>query len=164
MRAMNTPAAQVYQLHIYCTCFAIALQRCIVRCVTVVISCGSFQIKMAPIRVKLADLLGKRKEAEVLMNYQKTKNSRDKKKMEERAARKREASKLKYLEKSKDKVKCLESIVHNSNKLIKQKKSEMEVRAAQIAREEEKIAWAKAKIEEENGKVEKPKKKNQLKK
>ena len=119
---------------------------------------------MAPIRVKLADLLGKRKEAEVLMNYQKTKNSRDKKKMEERAARKREASKLKYLEKSKDKVKCLESIVHNSNKLIKQKKSEMEVRAAQIAKEEEKIAWAKAKIEEENGKVEKPKKKNQLKK
>ena len=65
---------------------------------------------MATPRVKLADLLGKRKEKEVLMNYQKTKNCRDKKKMEERAAKKREASKLKYLEKSKDKVKCLESI------------------------------------------------------
>ena len=72
---------------------------------------------MAPPRVKLADLLSKKKEPEVLMNYQKTKNSRDKKKMEERAAKKREASKLKYL----DKVKCLESIVKNSNKLINQK-------------------------------------------
>ena len=51
---------------------------------------------MAQPRVKLADLLGKRKEKEVLMNYQKTKNCRDKKKMEERAAKKREASKLKY--------------------------------------------------------------------
>ena len=118
---------------------------------------------MATRRVKLADLLGKRKEEEVLMNYQKTKNSRDKKKMEERAAKKREASKLKYLEKSKDKVKCLESIVNNSNKLINQKKSEIEVRAAQIEKEEEKIAWAKAKIEEENGKV-KPNQKKQPKK
>ena len=34
---------------------------------------------MAQPRVKLADLLGKRKEKEVLMNYQKTKNCRDKK-------------------------------------------------------------------------------------
>ena len=33
---------------------------------------------MATPRVKLADLLGKRKEKEVLMNYQKTKNCRDK--------------------------------------------------------------------------------------
>ena len=72
---------------------------------------------MAPPKVKLADLLGKKKEVEVLMNYQKTKNSRDKKKMEERVAKEREASKLKYL----DKVKCLESIVKNSNKLINQK-------------------------------------------
>ena len=84
--------------------------------------------------------------------------------MEERAAKKREASKLKHLEKSKNKVKCLESIIQNSNKLIDQKKSKMEVLAAQIAKEEEKIAWAKAKIEEENGKVAKPKKMNQLKK
>ena len=114
---------------------------------------------MAAPRVKLADLLGKRKEKEVLMNYQKTKNCRDKKKMEERVAKKREASKLKYLEKSKDKVKCLESIVHNSNKVINKKKSEMEMMAAQIAKEEEKISWAKAKIVEENEKV-KPKKKN----
>ena len=37
---------------------------------------------MVPAKVKLAELLGKRKEAEVLMNYQKTKNSRDKKKMD----------------------------------------------------------------------------------
>ena len=117
---------------------------CIVFCVesnTVVVSSCNFQIKMAPPRVKLADLLGKKKEPEVLMNYQKTKNSRDKKKMEERAAKKREASKLKYLEKSKDKVKCLESIVKNSNKLVKQKKSEIELRAAQIEKEEQKIAW-----------------------
>ena len=39
------------------------------------------------------------------------------------------------------------------------KKSEMEMMAAQIAKEEEKISWAKAKIVEENEKV-KPKKKN----
>ena len=112
-----------------------------------------------PYRVKLANLLGKRKEPEVLMNYQKTKNCRDKKKMEERAAKKREASKLKYLEKSKDKVKCLESIVNNSKKVIGQKKSEIELRAALIEKEEEKIAWAKAKIEEERKKVN-PKKTN----
>ena len=118
---------------------------------------------MVPAKVKLAELLGKRKEAEVLMNYQKTKNSRNKKKMEERAVKKRKASKLKYLDKCKDKVKCLESIVNNSNKLINQKKSEIELRASQIGREEQKIAWARAKIEEENGKV-KPKKKNMLKK
>lgn len=111
--------------------------------------------------VKLANLLGKRKEPEVLMNYQKTRNCRDKKKMEERAAKKREASKLKYLEKSKDKVKCLESIINSSNKSINQKKSEIELRAAQIEKEEQKITWARAKLEEENGKV---KKKNQLKK
>ena len=49
---------------------------------------------MAPPRVKLATLLGKKKEPEVLMNYQKTKNSRDKRKMEERAAKKREASNI----------------------------------------------------------------------
>ena len=100
----------------------------------------------APPRVQLADLLGKRKEPEHLMNYQKTKKSRDKKKVEERAAKKREASKLKHLEKSKNKVKCLESIIQNSNKLIDQKKSKMEVLAAQIAKEEEKIAWAKIKL------------------
>ena len=107
---------------------------------------------MAPPRVKLADLLSKKKEPEVLMNYQKTKNSRDKKKMEERAAKKREASKLKYLEKSKDKVKCLESLINNSNKVINKKKTEIESRAVQIEKEEEKIAWARAKIEEENKK------------
>ena len=61
-------------------------------------------------------------------------------------------------------MKCLENVIQNSNKLIDQKKSKMEVLAAQIAKEEEKIAWAKAKIEEENGKVAKPKKMNQLKK
>ena len=33
----------------------------------------------APPKVQLADLLGKRKEPEHLMNYQKTKKSRDKK-------------------------------------------------------------------------------------
>ena len=108
---------------------------------------------MAPPRVKLANLLGKKKEPEVLMNYQKTKNSRDKKKMEERAAKKREASKLKYLEKSKDKVKCLESIVKSSNKFINKKKSEIDLRAAQIEKEEQKIAWARARIEEESKKV-----------
>ena len=101
---------------------------------------------MAPPRVKLADLLSKKKEPEVLMNYQKTKNSRDKKKMEERVAKEREASKLKYL----DKVKCLESIVKNSNKLINQKKSEIELRAAQMEKEEQ---GARAKIEEESKKV-----------
>ena len=107
---------------------------------------------MAPPRVKLANLLGKREEPEVLMNFQKTKNCRDKKKMEERAAKKREASKLKYLEKSKDKVKCLESLIKNSIKVIKKKKTEIESRAVQIEKEEEKIAWARAKIEEENKK------------
>ena len=72
--------------------------------------------------------------------------------MEERAAKKREASKLKYLEKSKDKVKCLESLIKNSNKVINKKKTEIESRAVQIEKEEEKIAWARAKIEEENKK------------
>ena len=45
----------------------------------------------------------------------------------------------------------------NSNKLINQKKSEIELWAAQIEKEEQKIAWARAKIEEESKKV-KPKK------
>ena len=112
-------------------------------------------------KVTLASLLGKRKEPEVLMNFQKTKNYRDKKKMEERAAKKREASRLKYLEKSKDKVKCLESIINSSCKAIDQKKSEIELKAAQIEKEEQKIEWARAKIEEENKKVKSKNKKPQ---
>ena len=56
--------------------------------------------------VKLADLLGKKvekkKEKEVLMDYQKTRNYREKEKMEKRAPKKREASKKRYLEKCKD--------------------------------------------------------------
>ena len=59
--------------------------------------------------VKLADLLGKKvekkKEKEVLMDYQKTRNYREKEKMEKRVQKKREASKKRYLEKCKDKLK-----------------------------------------------------------
>ena len=59
--------------------------------------------------MKLADLLGKKvekkKEKEVLMNYQKTRNYREKEKMEKRVQKKREASKKRYLEKYKDKLK-----------------------------------------------------------
>ena len=59
--------------------------------------------------MKLADLLGKKvekkKEKEVLMDYQKTRNYREKLKMEKRAQKKREASKKMYLEKCKDKLK-----------------------------------------------------------
>ena len=57
--------------------------------------------------MKLADLLGKKvekkKEKEVLLDYQKTRNYREE--IEKRAQRKREASKKRYLEKYKDKLK-----------------------------------------------------------
>ena len=61
--------------------------------------------------VKLADLLGKKvekkKEKEVLMDYQKTRSYREKEMMEKRVQKKREASKKRYLEKCKDKSKHL---------------------------------------------------------
>ena len=53
-----------------------------------------FQIKMA--QIKLAQLLNKKREKEVLMGFQKTKNCRDRKKLEKRAEKKREASPKRY--------------------------------------------------------------------
>ena len=48
-------------------------------------------------KTTLRSLLGQKKEKEVLMNFQKTKNSRDRKKTEERAKKRRDARRKAYM-------------------------------------------------------------------
>ena len=48
-------------------------------------------------KTALRSLLGQKKEKEVLMNFQKTKNCRDRKKMEERAEKRRDVKRKAYM-------------------------------------------------------------------
>ena len=104
-------------------------------------------------KVKLASLLGKRKEKVALMDYQKTKNCRDRKKMEERVERRREASRISYMEKKKNKVKDMKVSVKKSQEIIKKMKEDIEKRNIDIKKEETKIARAESQIAKEMKKM-----------
>ena len=101
-------------------------------------------------KVKLASLLPKKKEKDVLMDFQKTKNSRDRKKLEERAKKKREASRLRYMKTKKNSI--TESQVD-----IRRWKEEIKDREA-------KIFEAKANIEKTANQIKKNNKKHTTKK
>ena len=81
-----------------------------------------------------------RKEKDALMNYQKTKNYRDRKKLEDRAERKREASHLSYM---KDKKDMIQAAIKKGQDVIKDKKRQIKLMEIQIREEEGKINKAK---------------------
>ena len=125
-------------------------------------NCGSdwklyFQIRM--VKVKLSSLLAKEKGKDVLMNFQKTKNCRDKKRQEERAEKKRDNSKIRYMKVRKDKVKGWESVITESKDRIKKWKDDIQNVEAKINKEEIKIAKATAEKEKEVKKLKKKTKK-----
>ena len=70
--------------------------------------------------VKLESLQEQKKEKEILMNFQKTKNYRDRIKLAERKKQKKEADKLRYLERKKDRVMMLQANILKSQKKINQ--------------------------------------------
>ena len=100
----------------------------------------------------LKSLLGKKRDNEVLMNYVKTRNYRERKKMEVRAKQKREASRQAYSKIRKDKIKGYHNSIKNSLAIIKEKESEVKKLNAEIKKEKDKIAKAKLKIAEEKKK------------
>ena len=115
-------------------------------------------------RGNLAGASGKKEEKDVLMFYQKTRNYRGRKKLEEQREKKQEANRWNYLKRSKDKVKCLEGIIQKSEKKIKQQRAEIQSRLAQIEQEERVIADAKSKLENVRRSEKKLKKKQKTKK
>ena len=70
--------------------------------------------------VKLESLQEQKKEKEILMNFQKTKNYRVRIKLAERKKQKKEADKLRYLERKKDRVMMLQANILKSQKKINQ--------------------------------------------
>ena len=115
-------------------------------------------------RGNLAGASGKKEEKDVLMFYQKTRNYRERKKLEEQREKKQEANRWNYLKRSKDKVKCLEGIIQKSETKIKQQRAEIQSRLAQIENEERVIAEAKGKLENVRKSEKKLKKKQTTKK
>ena len=94
--------------------------------------------------------LGQKKDGEVLMNYIKTRNYRERKKMEVRAQEKRDASMLAYSKKRKDKIKGYQMSIKNSFAVIKKKEGEIKKLNTEILKEKDKIVEAKSKIAKES--------------
>ena len=115
-----------------------------------------------PAKVKPAGAAAESEEREVLMFYQKTRNCRERKKLEVKKEKKQEANRWNYLKKSKDKVKCLEGIIKKSEDKIKQQRAEIQSKLAQIANEERVIAEAKIKLEHVKESEKKLKKKQKM--
>ena len=116
-----------------------------------------------PAKVKPAGAAAESEEREVLMFYQKTRNCRERKKLEVKKEKKQEANRWNYLKKSKDKVKCLEGIIKKSEDKIKQQRAEIQSKLAQIANEERVIAESKLEVVKKSEKKLKKKQKMQKK-
>ena len=104
-------------------------------------------------KINRCSLLGKKKEKEVLMNFMKTRNYREKKKLEERAEKRREASRKKYMRVRKDKVKEVKSSIKISKDKIMKYKDEIKNIEANIIVEEARNAKASIKIKTERKEV-----------
>ena len=115
------------------------------------------------VKVDQSAMLAQKKEKDVLMYFQKTKNCRDRKKdrkrNEEQAEKKREKSKMRYMKLRKNKVKGWESLIIGSQDKIRKLKDEIGNLENTFKEEETKIAKATAEKEKEEKKLKKKGKK-----
>ena len=98
-------------------------------------------------KTNISSLLGQKKEKEVLMNFQKTKNCKHRKKMEEMAEKRRDASRKANMKKMKDKIKYLEVTIKNSLENIKKIEANMKKMKKETKKGNSKVDAAKLEIE-----------------
>ena len=97
---------------------------------------------------KLSSLLAKPIE-DTLMGYQKTKNSRDKKKAVQVKMAKKDYDKMRYMKKRKDKIGLLAAAIKESDRKIKKGEIEVEAQLEKIVEEKKKKEKMENKIKNE---------------